>query len=513
MNNKFSENLKKIRKENNLSQEQLADELGVSRQAISKWESASAYPEMDKIIALCDKFNLNIDDLLHRDIKEVKGEEESKKNINNYIDGFLNFITDTINMFSRMKFKSKIKCIIEQLIIIGLLTGASAIGIAIFDSIFERLFMAFLPDKIALVFSNVMYYILNLLFLIVCAVIVIHVFKIRYLDYYKKETKKKEIIKEDNNEEDKTVEEYSEDKKEKIELKNDENRIIIRDPKHSEYGFIKGFLKVIVYFIKFIVFWIAFGFACTLIALFIGFVLSFLIVKTGLFFVGLLVSILAAAVINLIILLLLINFIFNRKNDKKKMIWSFLISIIALGIGIGIMCLGTLNFKVYEDDAEMVETKTSTYKMNDNFTIFNYYSEEINYIESDNNDIKVEYKINKACNIHEYNTNDSLIEINAECDEPIKVVKEFVDNLNNKKIIPISHMIYEINVYSNKKNISIIKKNIQKEEARRKEIEEREYGYEKQIRDMEEMNDKLYSENEELKERIRELEEKIAIEE
>ena len=52
MNNQFSENLKRIRKENNLSQEQLADELGVSRQAISKWESSVAYPEMDKIITL-----------------------------------------------------------------------------------------------------------------------------------------------------------------------------------------------------------------------------------------------------------------------------------------------------------------------------------------------------------------------------------------------------------------------------------------------------------------------------
>ena len=64
MNNYFAYNLKKIRKENNLSQEQLADELGVSRQAVSKWESGIAYPEMNKIIALCDKFNLNMDDLL-----------------------------------------------------------------------------------------------------------------------------------------------------------------------------------------------------------------------------------------------------------------------------------------------------------------------------------------------------------------------------------------------------------------------------------------------------------------
>ena len=108
MNNQFSENLKRIRKEHNLSQEQLAEELGVSRQAISKWESSTAYPEMDKIIALCDKFDLNIDDLLHRDIKEIKREEESKRTLNKTIDDFLKFITDTINLFSNMNLKVKL---------------------------------------------------------------------------------------------------------------------------------------------------------------------------------------------------------------------------------------------------------------------------------------------------------------------------------------------------------------------------------------------------------------------
>ena len=114
MNNNFSENIKKIRKEHNLSQEQLAEELGVSRQAISKWESGAAYPEMDKIITICKKYNCNIDDLLHSDIKEVKGEEEVKKNINKYIEEFFKFITDTVNLFIRMKFGNKIKCLFEQ---------------------------------------------------------------------------------------------------------------------------------------------------------------------------------------------------------------------------------------------------------------------------------------------------------------------------------------------------------------------------------------------------------------
>ena len=68
--NKLSENLKKIRKDHNLSQEQLSELLGVSRQAISKWESSAAYPEMDKVIQICNEFNLNIDDLLNKDIRE-----------------------------------------------------------------------------------------------------------------------------------------------------------------------------------------------------------------------------------------------------------------------------------------------------------------------------------------------------------------------------------------------------------------------------------------------------------
>ena len=46
----FSQNLQKIRSEKNLSQEQLADKIGVSRQTISAWESGKASPELDKLV-------------------------------------------------------------------------------------------------------------------------------------------------------------------------------------------------------------------------------------------------------------------------------------------------------------------------------------------------------------------------------------------------------------------------------------------------------------------------------
>ena len=47
---KFGENLKNIRKEKNMSQEQLAEKVNVSRQSVSKWETGESYPEMNNIL-------------------------------------------------------------------------------------------------------------------------------------------------------------------------------------------------------------------------------------------------------------------------------------------------------------------------------------------------------------------------------------------------------------------------------------------------------------------------------
>ena len=60
----FSQNLQKLRSEKNLSQEQLADKIGVSRQTISAWESGKASPELDKITAISKLFSVSIDELV-----------------------------------------------------------------------------------------------------------------------------------------------------------------------------------------------------------------------------------------------------------------------------------------------------------------------------------------------------------------------------------------------------------------------------------------------------------------
>lgn len=60
----LSEKLLNLRKANDLTQEQLAEKINVSRQAVSKWESGQSVPELDKIVALCDLFNITTDHLL-----------------------------------------------------------------------------------------------------------------------------------------------------------------------------------------------------------------------------------------------------------------------------------------------------------------------------------------------------------------------------------------------------------------------------------------------------------------
>lgn len=69
----FKENLQYLRGSRNMTQEQLAMLLGVSRQAISKWESGKAYPEMDKLLMLCDMFGVTLDDLVMGDVRASAG--------------------------------------------------------------------------------------------------------------------------------------------------------------------------------------------------------------------------------------------------------------------------------------------------------------------------------------------------------------------------------------------------------------------------------------------------------
>lgn len=67
----FGANLQFLRKMHNaMTQEELAGNIGVSRQTISKWEMDGVFPEMEKAIALCKIFNCTLDELLREDMNQ-----------------------------------------------------------------------------------------------------------------------------------------------------------------------------------------------------------------------------------------------------------------------------------------------------------------------------------------------------------------------------------------------------------------------------------------------------------
>jgi len=66
----FAENLKQLRKSKQLSQEDLAEILDVSRQAVSKWEQGIGYPEVEKLLLLSSKLNISLDSLMDTEITQ-----------------------------------------------------------------------------------------------------------------------------------------------------------------------------------------------------------------------------------------------------------------------------------------------------------------------------------------------------------------------------------------------------------------------------------------------------------
>ena len=75
---KFNEKIIRLRKNKGMTQDDLASAVGVSRQAVYKWESAQSYPEVTKLLELKLLFGISIDDLLD-DSYEIAAPEKKKR--------------------------------------------------------------------------------------------------------------------------------------------------------------------------------------------------------------------------------------------------------------------------------------------------------------------------------------------------------------------------------------------------------------------------------------------------
>ncbi len=75
----LSERIYTFRRKSGLSQEQLAEKIGVSRQAISKWESGTSTPELEKLLALSDCFHITLDELVKGEAADQEASEAPSK--------------------------------------------------------------------------------------------------------------------------------------------------------------------------------------------------------------------------------------------------------------------------------------------------------------------------------------------------------------------------------------------------------------------------------------------------
>jgi len=74
----FSDNLQYLRTEEGITQEQLAEQLNVSRQSVSKWEGNQSFPEMETLLRLCDRYHISMDLLLRGSVEESRVKDTAK---------------------------------------------------------------------------------------------------------------------------------------------------------------------------------------------------------------------------------------------------------------------------------------------------------------------------------------------------------------------------------------------------------------------------------------------------
>lgn len=458
---KFCDKLQKLRKEKNMSQEQLADRCDVSRQAVSKWESGKSYPDMDKIMQLCKILECNLDDLIDDDAfgNNSMPTKNKKITIGSYLKEFLDFITKTVNMFWSMRWKERIRCILELAGLVAIIAIVFAIvGELLFNNLIIPL-MNLIPYNIMNIFGAILRFIYSLFGIVIGVIILIHIFKVRYLDYF--------VTIEDSSVNDKTIEEPLDEEKKsddkRVFLEKKKNKIIIRDPKHSTYNFFYILAKMALLLFK----------GCLILAtipviicfIFIVFLTlsSIWFIKNGVFFIGLSIAGIGTCLLGFFLLRIIYNFIFSQSNNFKKAFIIFMCSLLCIGIGSGISFCTYLGFS---SDSKDYVVNHYTVKIDDKVVMnFIFDLPDVSIVVDDSLDNavldirharenKIVMKNNKLhLNNEQYNNYYFYTE-----DNPIDDIKTILDSIKHKKRV-LEAFDYDITIHISSSDLETLKQN------------------------------------------------------
>lgn len=454
---KFCDKLAKLRKNNNLSQEQFADKMGVSRQAVSKWESGASYPDMDKILTMCKILNCNLDDILDDGVIGDTKTSNNKINFNSYFSDFLNFITKSYNMFWSMKFKEKIKCLFELFLIFIILF---VLGMIVYSLLYGLILnnISSLP-VVGYITSNLFDPLILVALIILGIVIFLHLFKIRYLDYF--------ITVEDNSVKEKSLEKALNDEKiidnKKYIVERPKEKVVIRDPKHSCFNFFNVFGRIILYIIKFFVIIFTVPLIIFIIMMVAAGAVSISFIKYGILFLFIFLAIFGILLISFIIIYFVYNFIFNREIKFKLMFILFVTGLVLIGSGAGMSAVKFMDYEYNEISNNRLEIKEEQIAMKDNIIISNSYV-NINYTIDDSiENIKLKITAPKGYNSSLYtHVSDKyeIYHINYDGFNFFEAYDYIKEDLKKHQISKFENVV-TVDVYVSKKNYDTLMKNLE----------------------------------------------------
>lgn len=367
---KFCDKLATLRKANNLSQEQLADKLNVSRQSVSKWESGDTYPDMSKMIQMCEILNCTLPELMDDgtfDENYKPNKDKDKNTLSSYLSNFLNYITKTYNMFIHMSGKSKLVCLIEMAGIGLAITLINILVPDLLEIVFDKVFR-YVPYGYTI--SNVLSNIGGIALIVLGVMVFFHLFKIRYLDYYVTIT--------DNTISQQVVEEPIEENATVTALddKQKKEKVVIRDPEHSMSHFLDGIGKVFGFIFKiFIIFCSIPALVCTIGAIYLAAIMFVNVVYSSVFtYAG--ICLVGCSIFGLVFVFMAINYLFKRKQPYTVLIILFLSSLVLIGGGAGLATDKALSLNIVDDDYQIkYETKENVFSSED---VKNGYQFEFN---------------------------------------------------------------------------------------------------------------------------------------
>ena len=447
---KFATNLQKLRKKENMSQEALAEKLDVTRQSVSKWESGTSYPEMDKLIAICKIFSVDMDTLVNGDVlQEEKQVKENTINTKDLLDKFNLLMRKIVFLFESMNFKEVIGFIITIFLLVFIIV-LGRIPVEIIENLIGNGLLydiAYAGPTLDTIFCLI----IDILYSIFAIVIFIYVLKIKYLDRIKikDEVNKEIIIKE------------KEAKEEEI-----KEVIIEKDPNNKVTTFLA---KIIVYIIKFfiILFLIAPFICIVILAVMLGFLVLF--VTKGLPLIGILLWTIAALIICALCFEVPLNFVINHKNNYKRVMITLLISLIIIIIGSIIFAFEFFSITYVNGIPKDAKTKkvVETLPMSDDIITIGSYYHDLEYIVDESLTDKLEitvtyydYLVDNNIEIELHNNNLLIFQ-----DSPMNFsFKEVLDqvskDIKDGKIYNYDRLYdYKVTIKTSSKNIKIIDDN------------------------------------------------------